>query len=159
VRAARTESTNQVAALEQKLAKAKTRLEELRKSGGDPASELAAGRAELARLTVAQSIAALFQAREKSVAQKNAVTQAEAGVKEKQAEIVRLEQELSAAGDSASRSKVKISLKTARTEMKVLEQDWQKAKAALMDAQGRLEKSHRELEQQRTRRADALGDR
>ena len=147
-REALTNAVSNVEAATRELVAAKAKVESLRKAH-DPAALLAVAQAEVDRLRVASRRALLFTARDTVAARTRDLGKIEAELKEKQAEIARLNQETSSAADAAAKARAKAALKAAQADLKSLESQFKKAQADLIAEQARLEKLTREQSQQK----------
>ena len=147
-REAVTNAVSKVDVATRELAAAKEKIESLRKAH-DPVALLATAQAEVERLRVASRRALLFTARDTVAARTRDLGNIEAALKEKQAEIARLNQETSPAADASAKAKAKAALKTAQADLKSLESQYKKTQAELTAEQARLEKLTREQSQQK----------
>jgi Planctomycete cytochrome C/Anaphase-promoting complex subunit 4 WD40 domain len=147
-REALTNAVSKVDVASRDLGVAKAKVESLRKSH-DPAALLAAAEAEVDRLRVASKRALLFTVRDTVAARSRELANIETALKEKQAEVARLNQESGSAADAAAKAKAKAALKIAQADLKSLESQFKKTQADLTAEQARLEKLTREQSQQK----------
>jgi len=116
----------------------------------DPAAELAAARATLARLVRAQAQAVAFRARENVAAKKRELEALRGALAAKQEELKKLNSDLGAAKDSATKAKLRAELKSAAAALKETEAAMKKCGADLAAEQSRAVKTAAEFERMKT---------
>jgi WD40 repeat protein len=149
---ARPVHTNTVLTLEDKtrqLTSAREKLERLRKTENREA-ELAAAQAVVTRLTIGLSQSEIFRAREAVATKQRELDQAQAVATTKQELVRKLNGDLTAAKNSATKSKLRAELKAALADAKTAEAALKKAAADLSDQRSRLDKLSAEHERMKT---------
>ena len=116
----------------------------------DPAAELAAARATLARLVRAQAQAEAFHARENVAARKRELEALRGALAAKQDEVKKLNSDLGAAKDSATKTRLRTELKSASAALKETEAAIRKCTAELADEQSRADRAAAEFERMKT---------
>jgi outer membrane murein-binding lipoprotein Lpp len=116
----------------------------------NPAETLAAAKAALPRLKLAQAQAGVFQARESLAAKKREHEKLLAIAAAKQEESAQLTRDLSTATDSAAKSKIKNALKTVNAEAKAAETAARKSGSQLASEQASLDKLTAEYQRAKT---------
>lgn len=162
---ARAANTNAIAQVDVKVKQTTEVEKELKqlKSSEDRPAQLAAARSAVERLVIAQAHAVLNKAREQMLARQREVAGLQAAGQERNNEIAKLSQELSAAKDSVTKSRLKAALKTAQADVKNLAAQLKKAEAEIAADKDLVEKLARDYERQKTtagtttQRADATG--
>ena len=121
----------------------------------DPAIELAAARATLARLVRAQAQSEAFRARENVAVKKRELEALRGTLAAKQDEVKKLNSDLGAAKDSAAKTRLRTELKSVSAALKETEAAIKKCAAELADEQSRADKSAAEFERMKTASAAA----
>jgi hypothetical protein len=116
----------------------------------DPAAELAAARAALARLTRAQAQAVAFRARESVAAKKRELEALRGALAAKQDELKKLNTDLGAAKDSTTKTRLRTEVKSASSALKETEAAMKKCAAELAAEQSHAEKTAAEFERMKT---------
>ena len=116
----------------------------------DPAAELAAARATLARLVRAQAQSVAFRSKENVASKKRELEALRGALAVKQDEVKKLNSDLGAARDSATKTKLRTELKSASAALKETEAAIKKCAADLADEQTRADKTAAEFERMKT---------
>jgi WD40 repeat protein len=112
----------------------------------DPAQELAAAKARLARLTRAQAQGGVFRAKESVAVKKRELDSFKASLAGKQDDIKQLTKSLETAKDTAAKTKLKADLKAATADVKTLEGNLKKCSAELTAEQAKADKAVADFE-------------
>ena len=115
----------------------------------DSATLLAKAQSEVEWLRVAERRTTLVKARESVAVRNRDVSNLDAALKQKQADVAQLTKDVASASDSAAKAKAKAALKSAQAELKTLEGQLKKAQSDLATEQARLDKLSREQSQQK----------
>jgi hypothetical protein len=120
------------------------------------AADLSTIKTTVAKLTAAQSQSTFFHAKEELAARKGEQERLRAVISEKQATIKQSNEKLTAAKDSATKSKLRAAIKTITGEIKTAEAEAKKLAAAVAAEETRLAKLRAEYERVKTASSSAV---